>query len=63
VTLPVPDCVKVNVPLRGDDDPLDRVAVHNEVEPTARDLVVHETEVVVETLVTVRGVAVDPELP
>jgi hypothetical protein len=59
-TLPVPDCVKMNVPLG--DDPFS-VAVHNEVEPTTRDLGVQETAVVVGTLVTVKGVVVEPELP
>jgi hypothetical protein len=51
VTLPVPDCVKVTVPVG--DDPPETVAVHDEVEPTANDAGLQVTDVEVWATVTV----------
>jgi hypothetical protein len=59
VTVPVPDCVKVTVPVG--DEPV-TVAVQVEVPPTANDVGVQETEVLVVAFVTVRVDEV-PELP
>jgi hypothetical protein len=52
VTSPLPDCVNVTVPVGG--GPPETVALHDEVEPMAKEVGMHEITVVVAALVTVR---------
>jgi hypothetical protein len=51
LTPPLPDRANVTVPVG--DEPPDTVASHDEVEPMAREVGVHETAVVVAAWVTV----------